>query len=333
MEMEKGSVCVTGGTGFLASWIIKRLVQDGYSVNTTVRSQSHSGSRKDVSYLTNLPLASERLKIFDADLSKPETFEAPIKGCIGVFHVAHPMDLGSDNSVEVVTEKSIKGSLGVLQACVDSKTIKKVVYTSSVSAVMFNGEKHTEIIGEESWSDVDYIRTQVKFGAWYHISKTLTEKAILEFGEKEGLDIVTVLPTFIHGPFLGPRCPQSVRDVMAMIFGDTHMYPMLRRAPFVHVDDVASAHIHLFDYPNAKGRYICSKTEVPIEELYKLLSTKYPEYKIPNIDSFLKSEDAEKIMFPSVSSKKLLGTGFQYKYGIEEMFDDAIECCKRNNIL
>ncbi|KAK9053903.1 hypothetical protein SSX86_024978 [Deinandra increscens subsp. villosa] len=328
MEMEKGSICVTGGTGFLASWTIKRLLEHGYSVNTTVRS-----SGADVSYLTNLPHASERLKIFEADLTKPERFDAPIKGCIGVFHVAHPMNFGSNDTVEDVTEKSIRGSLGVLQACVDSKTVKKVVYTSSVSAVMFNGNNHTKCVDEESWSDVDYIRDHVKLmGAWYHISKTLTEKAIIEFGEKEGLDVVTIHPTFIHGPFLGPRCPQSVRDVMAMIFGNTHLYQLLRRAPFVHVDDVASAHIYLFEHPTAKGRYICSKTEVPIEELYKLLSTKYPEYNIPNID-LLKSEDAEKMMIPSVSSEKLLGTGFQFKYGIEKMYDDAIECCKRINIL
>ena len=38
MEESKGRVCVTGGTGFIGSWIIKRLLEDGYSVNTTVRS-------------------------------------------------------------------------------------------------------------------------------------------------------------------------------------------------------------------------------------------------------------------------------------------------------
>ncbi|KAF5811753.1 putative (3R)-2'-hydroxyisoflavanone reductase [Helianthus annuus] len=326
--MEKGIVCVTGGNGFVASWLIKRLLEDGYYVNTTVR--SHPDSKKDVSYLTNLPKATENLKIFDADLNKPETFEAAIRGCIGVFHVAHPTL--SNDSVEVLTEKTVKGALGILQACVDSKTVKKVVYTSSISAIMFNGKKHTEVIGEESWSDIDFINSRMEFGAWYHISKTMTEKAILEFGEKEGLDVVTIHPTFVHGSFLGPECPKSVRNVMAMIFGDTHLYAMLARAPFVHVDDVASSHIHLFEHPNAVGRYICSKTEVPIEELYKLLSTKYPEYEIPNID-ILKPEDAEKMMFPKVSSQKLLGTGFQFKYGIEEMFDDAIDCCKRNNII
>jgi len=37
MEVGKGRVCVTGGTGFIGSWIIKKLLEDGYSVNTTVR--------------------------------------------------------------------------------------------------------------------------------------------------------------------------------------------------------------------------------------------------------------------------------------------------------
>jgi len=38
MEEEKGRVCVTGGTGFIGSWIIKRLLEGGYTVNTTIRS-------------------------------------------------------------------------------------------------------------------------------------------------------------------------------------------------------------------------------------------------------------------------------------------------------
>lgn len=59
---------------------------------------------------------------------------------------------------------------------------------------------------------------------------------------------------------------------------------MFVKTPFVHVDDVARAHIHLFEHPNAKGRYICSKITVTVDELYKLLSEKYPEYKLPIIE-------------------------------------------------
>ncbi|KAJ0582378.1 putative (3R)-2'-hydroxyisoflavanone reductase [Helianthus annuus] len=254
-----------------------------------------------VSYLTDLPAAYERLKIFEADLNKPETFDAPIKGCIGVFHVAHPIDFEGKEPEQVQTERAIKGSLGILQACVDSKTVKKVVYTSSASTFIFNGKTHTEVLDEESWSDIDFIHTHFnEFGAPYFVSKTLTEKATLRFGEENGLDVVTIIPTYIHGPFAGSRCPGSVRASMAMIFGDTTKYDMLTKTDFVHVDDVVRAHIHLLEYPHAKG------------------------------SSF---KDAEKMKFPGVSSRKLLSTGFQFKYGLEEMFDDAITCCKQHNIL
>ena len=37
---KKGTVCVTGGTGFVASWLVMKLLDYGYYVRTTVRSDS-----------------------------------------------------------------------------------------------------------------------------------------------------------------------------------------------------------------------------------------------------------------------------------------------------
>ena len=44
MEDDKGTVCVTGGTGYLASWLIKSLLQHGYPVRATVRSHPVAGT-------------------------------------------------------------------------------------------------------------------------------------------------------------------------------------------------------------------------------------------------------------------------------------------------
>ncbi|KAL4325519.1 hypothetical protein GQ457_11G000950 [Hibiscus cannabinus] len=66
MGEDKGTVCVTGGTGFVASWLIKALLHEGYSVHTTVRADP--GNKRDLSFLTSLPGADEKLKIFTADL-------------------------------------------------------------------------------------------------------------------------------------------------------------------------------------------------------------------------------------------------------------------------
>lgn len=96
--------------------------------------------------------------------------------------------------------------------------MKRVVYTSSASAVAFI-DKAVDTMDESFWSDVDFIKSlKSPFGP-YLISKTLTEKTTLEFAEEHGLDLVTVIPSFIVGPFICPKFPGSVHTAMSMILG------------------------------------------------------------------------------------------------------------------
>ncbi|KAK7343182.1 hypothetical protein VNO80_26145 [Phaseolus coccineus] len=299
MEESKGRVCVTGGTGFIGSWLVKSLLQDGYSVNTTVRHNSVE-HRKDVSFLNSLPGASQRHQILSADLNNPEIFGAAIEGCSGVFHVATPVDFELRESEEVVTKRSIDGALGILKACLNSKTVKRVVYTSSASAVIFNGKE--EMMDECYWSDVDYLRASKTFGWSYAVSKTLTEKTVLEFGEQNELDVVTLIPTFVFGPFICSKLPSSVYATLNFAFG--------KKGPF--------------------GRYNCSQCLATYERMSELVYAKYPKFQPPNIDSL---KQIEGIKIPDLSSKKLIDAGFVFNYGVEKMIDDAIECCQEKGYL
>lgn len=56
------------------------------------------------------------------------------------------------------------------------------------------------------------------------------------------------------------------------------------KTSLVHVDDVARAFVHLFELPEAEGRYICSALDVTIEELSEFLSKRYPLFHIPTIE-------------------------------------------------
>ncbi|XP_038682514.1 vestitone reductase-like [Tripterygium wilfordii] len=327
MEGNKGKVCVTGGTGFIASWMIKRLLENGYSVSTTIRPDPEH--KRDISFLKNLPGASQKLRIFEADLSHPGSFDEAIEECIGVFHVATPVDFENKEPEEVVTRKAIDGALGILKACLKSKTIKRIVYTSSASAVVLNG-KEEDVMDERYWTDVDYVKSVREYGRSYFISKTLTEKAVLEFAEEHGLDLVTVIPSYVVGPFICPKLPGSVWTTLALIFGETSQYPALFNPCMVHVDDVSRAHMFLLETPNVKGRYNCSSHTVTILEMASFLSAKYPEFPIPTIES-LKEIKGPKL--PILSSKKLLDAGFKFEYGLDEMFDDAIRCCKEKGYL
>ncbi|OMP00588.1 NAD-dependent epimerase/dehydratase [Corchorus olitorius] len=280
MEGEKGTVCVTGGTGFIASWLIKKLLEEGYSVHTTVRADPEQS--RDISFLTNLPGAAEKLKIFSADLSDPDSFDAAIEGCKGVFHVATPIDFENKETEEVVSQRAISGALGILKACLKSKNnVKRVVYTSSASAVVFNNnDVESEMMDESLWTDVDYVREKLQpHVRSYMISKTLTEKAVLEFAAEHGLDLVSVIPSFVVGPFICPKFPGSVRATLALVLGDE--YSHLLNTSMVHVDDLARAHIFLLEYPDAKGRYNCSSDTISLQKMAEILSAKYPEFPIP----------------------------------------------------
>ncbi|CAN6584502.1 unnamed protein product [Malus baccata var. baccata] len=287
-------------------------------------------NQRDLSYLTSLPGATERLKIFTADLSNPDSFNAAVDGCIGVFHVATPVDFQDKEPEQAVTKRSIDGALGILKACLNAKTVKRVVYTSSASAVVFGSGNDVEEVDESFWSDIDYIKAKISYGGSYMVSKTLTEKAVIEFSEKYGLDVVTVMPSFVVGPFICPKLPGSVHSTLAMVFGNLDGLSFLINTPMVHVDDVARAHIFLFEHHGAKGRYNCSSHVITLVQMAEFLSAKYPEFQIPSL-SYLREVKGEKM--PGLSSKKLLDSGFRFKYGVDEILGDAIQCCKEKHYL
>ncbi|KAL3829574.1 hypothetical protein ACJIZ3_018376 [Penstemon smallii] len=215
--------------------------------------------------------------------------------------MAHPLDFEEKEPEKTKTKRVVNGVHAILQACLDSKTVKRVIYTSSVT------------------------------GGAYVVTKTLTEKTALEFGEKYGLDVVSVLPTWITGPFICSHVPDSVLVSLALILGEKKHYHLLKSSSLVHVDDVARAHIHLFEYPEAKGRYLCTGVEISIEDLCEFISARYTEYEMPTADSL--KDLLRSWKFSGIPSTKLLETGFEYENGLEEMFDGAIKCCKEKGLL
>ncbi len=58
---EQTTVCVTGGTGYIAGAIIARLLAAGHTVHATVREPN---SQTKLQYLKSLPNANTRLKFF-----------------------------------------------------------------------------------------------------------------------------------------------------------------------------------------------------------------------------------------------------------------------------
>ncbi|RYR69603.1 hypothetical protein Ahy_A03g016163 [Arachis hypogaea] len=101
MSVTTGNVvCVTGASGYIASWIVNFLLQRGYTVRATVRDPSDP---KKVEHLLKLNGAKERLHLFKADLLEEGSFDSAIEGCDGVFHTASPVLLHVVKDPEVLT--------------------------------------------------------------------------------------------------------------------------------------------------------------------------------------------------------------------------------------
>nr|BAI78343.1 dihydroflavonol reductase [Pelargonium zonale] len=317
-------VCVTGASGFIGSWLIMRLLERGYMVRATVRDPANM---KKVKHLLELPKAETNLTLWKADLAVQGSFDEPIQGCTGVFHVATPMDFESKDPENEVIKPTIDGMLSIMKACEKAK-VRRLVFTSSAGTVDVREQQMSEY-DEECWSDLEFMLSKKMTGWMYFVSKTLAEQEAWKYAKENNIEFISIIPTLVVGPFLMPSMPPSLITALSPITGNESHYSIIKQGHFVHLDDLCIAHIYLFENPKAQGRYICSSHDATILELAKLLRQKFPEYNVPtefkDVDENLKSV--------SFSSKKLKELGFEFKYSLEDMFAGAVETCREKGLL
>ncbi|CAN1835578.1 Bifunctional dihydroflavonol 4-reductase/flavanone 4-reductase [Linum perenne] len=314
------TVCVTGASGFIGSWLTMRLLEQGYAVRATVRNPD---DEKKVKHLVELPNANTHLTLWKADLSVPGSFDDALHGCVGVFHVATPMDFESSDPENEVIKPTVEGVLDIMRASVKSKTVKRIVFTSSAGTVDIQ-EHQRDVYNESNWSDIDFVR-RVKMTGW-----TLAEKEAWKYAKENKLDFISIIPTLVVGPFIMPSMPPSLITALSLITGNEAHYSIIQNGHFVHLDDLCNAHIFLFEHPNVEGRYICSSDDINIYKLAEFLAQKFPEYNIPTKFEGIKREELKDVRYSSEKLKKL---GFEYKYGLDQMYQGAVETCRNKSLL
>ncbi|QCD84245.1 anthocyanidin reductase [Vigna unguiculata] len=324
MKANRKKVCVIGGSGFMASLLINKLLQKGYVVNTTVR---NPGDPNKISHLLELQSLGN-LEIFGADLRVGEDFYAPISGCELVFQFATPANFASDDPENDMIKPAISGVLNVLKACARAKEVKRVILTSSTAAVTINQLNGTDLVMDESnWTDVEYLMTAKPHGWGYPASKALEEKAAWKFAEENHIDLITVIPTLTTGPSITQDIPTSVVLATSLVTGNGFFLKAFKDIQLLsgsisitHVEDICRAHMFLAEKESASGRYIVCAHNTSIPELAKFLRERYPQCQIPTEFDDIPS----KAKFV-ISSDKLVKEGFRFKHGIEEIFEHSLE--------
>ncbi|KAK8495070.1 hypothetical protein V6N12_057767 [Hibiscus sabdariffa] len=256
------TVCVTGAGVFIASWIVKLLLQKGYTVKGTVRNPDDPKN----AHLRELEGANQRLTLHTADLLDYQSLKEAINGCVGVFHTASPVT----DDPEQMMEPAVNGTKNVIMAAAEAK-VRRVVFTSSIGAVYMDPNRSPDVVVNEScWSDLEFCKN----------TKAVAEQAAWEMAEEKGVDLVVINPVLVLGPLLQPTVNASIVHILKYLTGSAKTYANSVQA-YVHVRDVALAHILVFEDPSASSRYICAESILHRGEVVEILAKLFPEYPIP----------------------------------------------------
>ncbi|GMI84549.1 hypothetical protein like AT5G19440 [Hibiscus trionum] len=310
-------VCVTGASGYIASWLVNFLLQRGYTVKATVRDPSDP---KKSEHLLALDGAKDRLHLFKAELLDDGVFDSVVDGCVGVFHTASPVNHNVKDPQAEVIDPALKGTLNVLRSCAKVRSIKRVVITSSIAALMFNGRPlGPHIVVDETWfSDPDYCE---KSKLWYALSKTLAEDAAWKFTKQNGIDMISINPGLVFGPLLQPTVNSSMEPILKLIRG-SETYPNTTYR-LIDVRDVANAHVLAFENSSAHGRYPLVEGVMHCTEIVQVLRELDPALRLPQ-----RCADEELVMPMFRVSKdkaKTLGINFT---PLEVSIKDTVESLK-----
>lgn len=263
MNDRSNVVVVTGASGFIASHIIKNLLETGYRVRGTVRALAKRG----YPHLQALQ-HSDRLTLVEADLHDATAFDDVVRGASAVIHTASPYALHVADPQRDLVDPAVHGTRNVLAACARSDSVERVVLTSSMAAVTDEPE-HDSVLTEADWNEHSSLKRNP-----YYYSKTLAERAAWEFMDETvpGFDLVVINPYLVIGPSLSPGITPSNQLFVDLCTGT---YPGIMNLTwgFVDVRDVALAHQRAMEIATASGRYLCAGDPIAMRDVVELLAT------------------------------------------------------------
>ncbi|KAF8874581.1 D-lactaldehyde dehydrogenase [Gymnopilus junonius] len=328
-------VLVTGANGYIAMWVVRTLLEQGYTVRGLVRSLEKGKRLREYfsSYDDKLELAIVE------DIMKDGAFDESVKGVDAIEHMASPVTFSAVEPDEYISP-AIKGTLGILKSALKFGTnVKRIVITSSVAAIYGTPPKPEHVFDETSWGDesvkiVEEIGKDAPGVVKYRASKTLAEKAAWEFFNQHKSevqwDLVTLHPPFVIGaPLHEIKSPKDLNVSLQIFYSnltDASKTEQQLKATYNYVDvrDISKAHVQVLQNDKAAGqRIIIANGASTWQEARNLTSTLRPDLYASGVLPRGKSDlnkTLEYIYSPE-KGKKLLGLEYVSQ---ENMIKDTL---------
>ena len=329
-------VLVSGANGYLASHIVKQLLQKGFDVHGCVRNAQNEASVKHLLQIQSPSMG--KLTLFSTgdlgDNSLAGRFDEPLAGCDAVFHAASPLSpklSGKKYDGERdMLNPGMAGTQEMLDSILKCPSVQCLVLTSSMAAVAPIPEP--PIKDESHWSnDVE----QLGRGNYYGCLKTRQEKLCHETvkaHKKKGtlhkdFRFSAICPTVILGPPMGADSSYTPSGTMGSLHG--WITGGRSNAPndslsFIHVRDCAAQHIAAMENANASGRYISLVESWHWNDILSALKEIYPGM---TLDDAYKYEGEDIVTPTKVDLTRMNSLGVKVM-GIEDILAESVDFFK-----
>ncbi|MBL9071097.1 MAG: NAD-dependent epimerase/dehydratase family protein [Sphingopyxis sp.] len=275
-----GTVLVTGGSGYIAGFLIRQLIENGWTVHTTVRSLKRESEVRGW-----LSVDEAKLRFFAADLEHDDGWADAMAGCTHVAHVASPFPMGVPKHADELIVPAREGALRALRFA-KAAGVRRFVLTSSMAAIAYGHGKGRDLYSEADWTNLDNPGVMP-----YPRSKTVAERAARDWVAAEGgdMEFASVNPAAVFGPLLSDDLSTSIELVKQLLEGKVPMCPDIGFG-IIDVRDVADLHYRALTAPGIKDeRYVCSGPFLKMIDVAGILTanlgdraTKVPTRKMPD---------------------------------------------------
>ena len=240
MRWDQHNVLVTGATGIIGSWLVKRLLEEGACIVTLVRDWDPQSELIRSGHIN-------RTRVVNGALEDYPTVERAINEyeIDTVLHLGAQTIVGSAFRSPLPTfEANIRGTYHLLEACrVHSPLVKRVVVASS----------------DKAYGDVDYLPYTEDMAPCgrhpYDVSKSCADLIALTYGHTYNLPVAVARCGNVYGGGdlnWNRIVPGTIRSIL------NEQRPVLRSdgkytRDYIYVADVVEAYLMLADKASVEG--------------------------------------------------------------------------------
>lgn len=245
-------VFVTGATGYVGGQLVRALTAQGTLVCGLVRNPEKMKQHPDVSVEPVIGTLNDR-----------DSMARGMAGCSEAYHVA-ALASAWHSDPRAFHQTNVIGTQNFLEAA-QTAGVRRVVLTSTAGVM---GPTPDGSPVDETTNNAPILTTE------YERTKRQAEQLAQAFGEKTGLEVVTVNPSRVYGPGLSQESAALNKMFRLYAAGKWRVIPGNGKSigNYVFIEDVVQGHLLAMAHGKPGERYILGGANSSFNELFAHLA-------------------------------------------------------------